>query len=97
MNERKLRRQTERVVAKMLKFVEKQDNIGKGDFEAILDRIIQYVHKNTGVEIQVIAQKTGKVIQDLPKEYDRLDEDAKSGEALIAYLYIKYLQELGLL
>ncbi len=97
MNERKIRRETERVVRRVLKLVESQGTIGKKEFEKILDKIIEHAHKNTGVDIQVIAQKTNKVIHDLPDEYGRLNDNMRSWEAMIAYLYMKYLQELGIL
>ena len=34
-------------------------------------------------------------IHDLPNEYGQIDENLKSWDALIAYLYVKYLKELG--
>jgi hypothetical protein len=97
MNERKVRRETERVVRRVLKFVESQDTIGKKEFETILDKIIEHVHKNTGVDMHVVGQKTNKVVRDLPGEYGRLNEDMRSWEAMISYLYLKYLHELGIL
>jgi hypothetical protein len=97
MEERRLRRETERVVKKMLRFMESYETIGKKEFETILDKVIDHVHRNTGLSRHVIGQKTQTVVQDLPREYGQLSEEARSWEAMIAYLYIKYLRELGVL
>ena len=71
--------------------------IGKNEFEIILSKIIENVVKNTRVSISVVVQKTEKVIADLPHEFGQLSEDTRSLEAMIAYLYMKYLRELGVL
>ena len=97
MNERKIRRETDRVVKKVLKLVEHYDTIGKKEFESVLDKVIEHVHKNTGLDMQIIAQKTNKLVQDLPNEYGHLSEKQRSWEAMIAYLYLKYLKELDIL
>jgi len=98
MTNRKIRRETERVVEKVLKLVESYDNnIGKKEYEEILQKVMEYVHKNTGVSMQYIIKKTGKVIEDLPNEYGQLSEDARSWKAMIAYLYLKYLKELDII
>lgn len=97
MNERRLKRETARVVAKVLKLMMRYETIGKSEFEAILGRVIEHVHKNTGIDLQVIGQKTQVVARDLPREYGQLSNEVQSWEVLIAYLYLKYLKELGVL
>jgi len=64
-------------------------------FEAILQLTMQQVKKNTGVRMKKITQITRKVIEDLPREYGQLSEADRSWETFIAYLYSKYLKELG--
>src|SRR5712691_11241713 len=44
MDERRLKRQTERVVQKVLRRVQSYETIGKKEFEAILDTVIEHVH-----------------------------------------------------
>jgi len=95
MDERRIRRETERVVRKVRKLVESDSPVGKQEFEAILDKIIEQVHRNTGISIESIAQKTAAVLRDLPHEYGQLNEEIRSWDALITYLYIKYLREIG--
>jgi len=97
MDDRKIRRQTERVVKKVGRLVHAYQTIGKREFEEILGKVREHVQKNTGVSMQVIVQKTDKVVRDLPAEYGRLSEDSRSWDALIAYLYTKYLKELDIL
>ena len=97
MDERKIRRETERVVNRVLRLVESHETIGKKEFEAILDKVIEHVDRNTGLSMEVIGKKTETVLRDLPHEYGQLREEARSWEALIAYLYTKYLRELGVL
>jgi hypothetical protein len=97
MEERKLRRETQRVVHKILRLVESYETIGQPEFATILDRVIEQVHRNTGLSVEVIGQKTPAVLQALPQEYGQLPEEARSWEAMITYLYLKYLRELGVL
>ncbi len=97
MEERKIKRETQRVAQKILKLVKSYDTIGKTEFETILDQVIEQVHRNTGLSPEVIGQKTPTVVEALPQEYGQLPEEARSWEAMITYLYIKYLRELGVL
>jgi flagellar motor switch protein FliG len=97
MDERRLKRETERVVKKVLRVMESYEAIGKKEFETILDKVIDQVHRNTGLSRHAIGQKTQTVVQALPQEYGQLSEAARSWEALITYLYLKYLRELGVL
>lgn len=95
--DRKIRRETERVVKKVLKVVQGHESIGKEEFGIILSSIVEHVHKNTGVAVKEITQKTRQVLRELPEEYRRSNGDERSREAMITYLYTKYLRELGLL
>ena len=97
MNERKIRRETERVVKKVRRLVQSHETIDKKEFETILDKVIEHVHSNTGLGMEIIGEKTETVLRDLPHEYGQLPAEARSWEALIAYLYTKYLRELGVL
>ena len=97
MDERKIRRETQRVVQKIIRLAESYETIGKTEFETILDQVIEQVHRNTGLSIEVIGQKTPTVVQALPQEYGQLPQEARSWEAMITYLYLKYLRELGVL
>jgi hypothetical protein len=97
MEERKLRRETQRVVHKILRLVESYETIGQPEFATILDRVIEQVHRNTGLSVEVIGQKTPAVLQAFPQEYGQLPEEARSWEAMITYLYLKYLRELSVL
>ena len=71
-NMRKLRRETERVVQNVLREVGKYDEIGKKEFESILDQIILQIHQNRGIDIEQIASRTRAVVQAFPKEYGQL-------------------------
>ena len=97
MTNRKQLRETEKVIRRVKKKVEKIDHIGKAQFEEILDKIIEQVHKNTGTEMARIDEATPTVLTDLPKEYGQVPEEFRSWDALIGYLYGKYLKVLGLL
>ncbi len=97
MDERQIKKDTKRVVRKLLKFVEKHDTMGRPEVEFINARVVEYVHKNTGIGMDQIVQNMSKVLQDLPHEYGQLDEESRSWDAFITYLYLKYLKELGVL
>ena len=97
MSDRNHTRETAKVVKRVLKTAAKYDSIGKAEFEAILRKVMQQVQKNTGVEPGEIARTTDKVIEDMPKEYGQLGEAERSWETMIAYLYNKYLKELGVI
>jgi hypothetical protein len=95
MDKRKIRRETERVVQKVRKLVNPDSPVNKKEFEAILDKIIEYVHLHTGSRVEDIASKTEIILRDLPHEYGQLHEEVRSWDTLISYLYIKYLKEIG--
>ena len=95
MKQKDLMHEIERVVTKVLPHVPKGKAVEKKDFEVVLNKILACLHENTKIALDAIAQKTHKVISDLPNEYGRLPEDIRSWEALIGYLYLKYLKELG--
>jgi hypothetical protein len=95
MKPKALRRDVKRVIARVLPLVPEHKAIEKSEFQVVLDEILTCLHENTKIKIDIIAQKTTKVLSDLPNEYGRLPEDARSWEALIGYLYAKYLNELG--
>lgn len=97
MEKRKHKRETERVVKKVLRFVETHDPIGKAEFETLLQQVMEHVHNNTGRSLPVIAQQTDSVIRALPTAYGHVPEEARSWEALMTDLYTTYLSELGLL
>jgi hypothetical protein len=79
----------------VLPLVRRHAAIGKKEFEAIHAEILRCVHERTGVSLRAIALKTDVVLRALPSEYGRLPPEQRSWEALIGYLYVKYLDELG--
>ena len=93
-------RELDRVIAKALKAVESPgaggEAVEKEDFEELLNIITLQVSRNRRVDIQQVAATTDQVIADLPKEYGQLDEEQRSWEALIAFLYLKYQMVLGI-
>lgn len=96
MSDRELRREMERVVSRVMKTASQYDSIGKTEFEAILRKIMQQVEMNTRANPDRIVELTSKVIDDMPQEYGQLSEEDRSMESMIAYIYGKYLKELGL-
>jgi len=80
-----------------MKTAEKFDHIGKEQFEIILDKVIHQVRKNSKIDQISIKALTPQVIEDMPREFGQLNQEERSTESLIAYLYNKYLQELGIL
>ena len=97
MKQEALQHEIENVVTRVLPLIPKDKAVEKSEFQAILNEILACVHENTKISMDAIAQKTTKVISDLPKEYGRLPADAKSWETFIGYLYGKYLKELKML
>jgi hypothetical protein len=97
MSDRDQVQETEQVVRRVMKTVQKYDRIGKAEFEEVLHKVVQQVHKNTGIDMARIAEATPTVINDMPREYGQLSSEQRSWEAMIGYLYAKYLQVLGAL
>ena len=97
MSDRNQVRETEQVVRRVMQTVQKYDRIGKAEFEDVLHRVVQQVHKNTGIDMVRIAEATPAVIDDMPREYGQLNHEQRSWEAMIGYLYAKYLQVLAAL
>ena len=82
-------------IGRVLPLVPKDRAVGKSDFQAILDEVLTCLHRNRKISIDTMAEKTTKVLSDMPNEYGQIPEDAKSWETFIGYLYAKYLKELG--
>jgi hypothetical protein len=80
---------------RVLPLVSTDKPVEKSEFEVILNEILTCLHENTQIDIDVIAQKTRKVITDLPNEYGQLPKDLRSWELMIGYLYAMYLKDLG--
>lgn len=97
MSDRNQVRETEQVVRRVMKTVEKYDRIGKSEFEDILHKVVQQVHRNTGIDMARVARATPTVINDMPREYGQLNIEQRSWEAMLGYLYAKHLQVLGVL
>ena len=97
MDEQKMREDSENVVREVLKLINQNQPLSKQGFEGINRKIMEFVSQNVGVSMDQVTQKMAAVIKALPMEYGSLDEKMKSWEALIAYLYLKYLKELGVL
>jgi hypothetical protein len=95
MKQDKRKDEIDRVVRRVLPLVPKDKAIEKSDFKVVLDEILTCLHENTQLDIDVIAEKTRKVIGDMPNEYGQLPKDVRSWELAIGYLYAKYLKELG--
>src|SRR5260370_33612074 len=95
MSQDAVMRETEWVVKRVKPLVPKSGIVEKKDFEAILDEIVMSVHRNRKIALDEVAAKSEKIITDLPHEYGTLRQNYQSSEALIAYLYAKYLKELG--
>ena len=89
-------REIDRMVSKVLKTVEDSDVTDKQTFERMLDGVIFQVAKNRRLDINQVALATDQVITDMPAEYGQLAEELKGWETLIAFLYIKYHQVLGI-
>ena len=95
MNGKNLEREIDQVVKRVLRLARKHSNINKKEFEGIHDEIQRCLHENTRISMDAIAEKMDVVLGALPNEYGRLPEEQRSWEALITYLYVKYLKELG--
>jgi len=95
MNEKNLEREIDQVVKRVLRLACKHSNINKKEFEGIHSEILQCLHENTGINMDTIVEKMDTVLNALSNEYGRLPEEQRYWEALIAYLYVRYLKELG--
>jgi hypothetical protein len=95
MNEEDLKREIDHVVRRVLRLVHKHTSIGKKEFESIHAEILQCLHENTGTSKDAIVEKMHTVLEAFSIKYGRLSEEQRSWEALIEYLYVKYLKELG--
>ena len=95
MGREKLDRELQRVVDRVLPLTSTGLAISKEKFEVILGEIMSCVDEKTGAGVERIGQVKAKVLADLPNEYGRLDARERSWQALIAYLYTKFLRELS--
>ena len=88
-------RELDRVVTKVIKTVDAADAMDKQTFERLLDGIILQIAKNRRMDVNQIAMATDQVIAEMPDDYGQLADEMKSWETLIAFLYLKYQQVLG--
>ena len=89
-------RELDRVVAKVIKTVDAAPTADQKTFEHLLDGVIFQVARNRRLDVNQIALATEQVIAAMPQEYGQLAEELRSWETLIAFLYIKYQQVLGI-
>ena len=82
-------------IKKVFRLIPKDRNIAKNDFEAVLKEIMMSLHRNRKIPIEALAEKTEKVVTDMPNEYGSFPKTLRTWEGLVAYLYQKYLKELG--
>jgi hypothetical protein len=94
MRRKRLEREVQQVVKRVLPLVPTDHQVGKAEFEAINAEVLACVQEKTGASAEQLAPLLPKVWADLPNEYGRLSERDRSWPALIAYLYSKYLREL---
>jgi hypothetical protein len=95
MKRKKRDREVRQVVQRVLPLVPSGRPVTKPEFEAIHAAVFACVQEKTKASAERLGRLTDKVLGDLPDEYGRLDERERSWPALIAYLYSKYLSELG--
>ena len=94
MRHKRLEREVQRVVKRVLPLVPTGRKVEKADFETILGEVMACVQDKTGASVEQLGQLKFKVLGDLPNEYGQLDERDRSWPVLISYLYTKYLREL---
>jgi hypothetical protein len=82
-------------IKRVTRFIPKDRSITKSEFGAVIDEILRCLHRNRKISIESLAEKTEKILTELPNEYGRLPESDRSWEKLVGYLYIKYLKEVG--
>jgi hypothetical protein len=95
MSRNKRKRELRQVVKRILPLVPSGRAVSKAEFEAIHAAVLACVHEKTKASAEQLGRLTAKVLGDLPNEYGRLEERERTWPALIAYLYTKYLSEVG--
>ncbi len=88
-------RELERVVDKVLSRIDTTQEVQKEDFERLLDALILQIVKNRGLDINQVAIATPEVIEGM-SEYGQMPEEMRGWESLVAFLYLKYHQVLGI-
>ncbi len=95
MRRKKPERELKRMLKRVLPLAPTDRPVAKADFETILAEVMACVHEKTSAPAEQLKQLTPKVLADMPNEYGGLPAADRSWEVLIAYLYAKYLRELG--
>src|SRR4051812_37017267 len=78
MGRKKLDREVQGVVDRVLPLVPTGHAVTKGEFEVIFGRVLECVAEKTGAGVEWIEQVKDKVLADLPKEYGRREERDRS-------------------
>ncbi|PSN19174.1 hypothetical protein C7271_08715 [filamentous cyanobacterium CCP5] len=88
-------RELDRVVSKVMKSIDTTQAVEKKTFEQLLDGVILQVAKNRRLNVNKVALATDQVIREMPEDYGQLAVELKGWETLIAFLYLKYQQAIG--
>lgn len=89
-------RELDRVVAKATKSIDVSSDISKESFEHVLERIMMEVVRNRRIDLDQVVSATSEVVEEIVSEYKQMGDELKGEETLIALIYLKYHQVLGL-
>ncbi|MDJ0901019.1 MAG: hypothetical protein QNJ55_19625 [Xenococcus sp. MO_188.B8] len=92
-------KETENVIDKVFREInnQKREIIEKKDFEKVLDLVIGHISKNRGIAPEIIGKQTSKVVEMLTQFLEDMPMESRSWKAIIAFTYLRYHSELGLL
>lgn len=90
-------REIEEIIDDVYKELEKHHQSDKQQFEAVLNIVMDRIAKNRDIERTKIAAKTGEIVEALAGYLKGIPEARRGWSGIVAFLYIKFHQILGLI
>lgn len=87
----------EKAISKAYLQLERYDQPGKRQYEAVLSVVVTEVIRNRGVKPEKMGEKTGEMTEALSEYLKSLPEDQRAWSGIVTFLYVKYHQVLGLI
>jgi|GEM_PF-4859127 hypothetical protein len=76
--------------------LEKHEQGGKKQFEAVLDVVIGRIAERRGIEPAKIGEKTGEIVEALGEYLKSVPQEKRDWAGIVTFLYVKYHQVLDL-
>ena len=97
MDERRLKKETKKVIRKVMKCWRKFKVFDKKVFAKGVDIIAKQVAMQTGEPVEQVWQYTDKVLIGFAEDFKKVPAEERTHEDIVLMIYIRYLHHMGVL